>query len=83
MSFANQRKILVKRVSERAMKDFFKKTWVKIAGWVCIILGTVVLFLGGTGVADINSGIALVVGIIEAVGLLITFIISMINKKQE
>ena len=32
------------------MKDFFKKTWVKIAGWVCIILGTVVLFLGGTGV---------------------------------
>ena len=65
------------------MKDFFKKTWVKIAGWVCSILGTVVLFLGGTGVADINSGIALVVGIIEAVGLLVTFIISMINKKQE
>lgn len=65
------------------MKDFFKKTWVKIAGWVCNILGAVVLFLGGTGVADINSGIALVVGIIEAVGLLITFIISMINKKQE
>ena len=49
------------------MKDFFKKTWVKIAGWVCIILGTVVLFLGGTGVADINSGIALVVGIIDEI----------------
>lgn len=66
------------------MKDFFNKIWVKITGWVCIVLGTVVLFLGGTGTAEISKGVVLVVAIIEAVGVLITFITSVIaNKKKE
>ena len=63
------------------MKDFLNKTWVTIVGWVLLIASTVILILGGTPVADINEGVALTVGIVDAVVLLIAFIRSKINKK--
>lgn len=67
------------------MKEFFKKTIVRVLGWVFIALGTIVLFLGGTGTAEISKGIVLVVAIIEAIGVLITFVATMIGtvKKRE
>ena len=64
------------------MKDFFNKTWVKIVAWVFIIVGTLVLLLGGTKVGDIVKVPELIFGILEAVGLLIVFIRSMLQKKD-
>ena len=64
------------------MKDFFNKTWVKIVAWIFIIVGTLVLLLGGTKVGDIVKVPELVFGILEAVGLLIVFIRSMLQKKD-
>lgn len=64
------------------MKDFFNKTWVKITAWIFIIVGTLVLLLGGTKVGDIVKVPELVFGILEAVGLLIVFIRSMLQKKD-
>lgn len=63
------------------MKDFLNKTWVTIVGWVLLVASTVILILGGTPVTDINEGVALTVGIVDAVVLLIAFIRSKINKK--
>lgn len=64
------------------MKDFLNKTWVTVLGWVLLIASTVLLILGGTPVADINEGVELTVGIIDAVVLLIAFIRKHINKKE-
>ena len=63
------------------MKDFLNKTWVTIVGWVLLVASTVILILDGTPVTDINEGVALTVGIVDAVVLLIAFIRSKINKK--
>ena len=62
--------------------DFFKKTWVKITGWILLILGVVVLFLGGITQEEINKGTALVIAIIIAIGGLITFITSKVASKK-
>ena len=63
------------------MKDFLNKTWVTVVGWVLLVASTVILILDGTPVTDINEGVALTVGIVDAVVLLIAFIRSKINKK--
>ena len=63
------------------MKDFLNKTWVTIVGWVLLIASTVILILGGTPVTDINEGVTLTVGIIDAVVLLVAFIRGKLNKK--
>lgn len=64
------------------MKDFFNKTWVKVAGWIFLLVGAVALILGGTSVAEIGKGVELVAGIITAIGLLVEFIREMLNKKD-
>ena len=64
------------------MKEFFNKLWVQIVAWVFVIIGTAVLILGGTSVGDINNGVKLVLGIIEAIGLLVIFIKKMLQKKD-
>lgn len=63
------------------MKDFLNKTWVTIVGWVLLIASTVILILGGSPVTDINEGVTLTVGIIDAVVLLVAFIRGKLNKK--
>lgn len=62
--------------------DFFKKKWVKITGFVLLIAGTVILILGGLTKEDISKTVVLVDGIIIAVGLLITAIVSYVNGKE-
>lgn len=64
------------------MKDFLNKTWVKIVGWIGLIICAAVLILGGTSVAEIGEGVELVAGIIQAVILLIAFIKKMLEKKD-
>ena len=64
------------------MKDFFNKTWVKVASWIFLLIGAAALILGGTSLADIGKGVELVAGIITAVGLLVAFIREILNKKD-
>lgn len=61
---------------------FFDKTWVKVVGWIGLFLSAAILILGGAGTADIDAGVKLVFGIIEAIGLAIAFIVKMLKKKQ-
>jgi hypothetical protein len=65
------------------MKDFFKKTWVKVGAWVMVIVGSLVLILGGTAIADIGKIPTLVFAIVEAVGILIAFVASLVKSKTE
>lgn len=62
--------------------NFFKKKWVKITGFVLLIAGAAILILGGLTKEDISKTVALVDGIIIAVGLLITAIVSYVNGKE-
>lgn len=64
------------------MKDFFNKTWVKVTSWIFLLIGAAALILGGTSLADIGKGVELVAGIITAIGLLVSFIREMLNKKD-
>jgi uncharacterized membrane protein len=63
------------------MKDFLNKTWVTVLGWVLLVASSVLLILDGTPVADINEGVTLVAGIVNAVVLLIAFIRKHIKDK--
>ena len=63
------------------MKDFLNKTWVTVLGWVLLIASSVLLILDGTPVADINEGVTLAAGIVDAVVLLIAFIRKHIKDK--
>ena len=64
------------------MKNFFKNFWVQFIAWCFIVIGTLALILGGTSVEDIVKVPEYVVGIVEAVGLLIVFIKKMLTKKD-
>ena len=63
------------------LKAFFNNTIVKVVAWIVITLASVVLILGGAGVADISGAVELVGGVITAVSALIIFISNMIHKK--
>lgn len=62
--------------------NFFKQKWVKIAGFVMLIAGAVVLILGGLTKEDLSKTILLVDGIVIAVGALITAVVAYINGKE-
>ena len=65
------------------MKDFFNKTWVQVAAWLFVVIGTLALILGGTAVGDIVKVPELVFGIVEAVGLLLIFIKKLVSGKTK
>lgn len=62
--------------------DFFKQKWVRIVGFVLLIVGAVLLILGGLTKEDISKTVLLVDGIIIAVGALITAIVSYVTGKE-
>jgi hypothetical protein len=64
------------------MKNFFQKVWVQVIAWVCVIIGTAVLILGGVDAGKVAQIPTLVFGIIEAIGVLILFIKSMLQAKD-
>ena len=64
-----------------AIKNFFNQTWVKVVGWIMIIIGVVIQILGGTSVGEISQVVELVFGIIQAIGLLIIAIGKLLQKK--
>lgn len=61
---------------------FFQQKWVKVTGFVLLIAGTVILILGGLTKEDISKTVALVDGIVIAVGALITAIVAYVNGKE-
>jgi hypothetical protein len=62
--------------------NFFKQKWVKVVGFVLVIIGAATLILGGLTKEDISKTVALVDGIIIAVGALITAIVTYVNGKE-
>ena len=61
---------------------FFQQKWVKVTGFVLLIAGAATLILGGLTKEDISKTVALVDGIIIAVGALITAIVTYVNGKE-
>ncbi len=62
--------------------NFFKQKWVKVVGFVLLIVGAATLILGGLTKEDISKTVVLVDGIIIAVGALITAIVTYVNGKE-
>lgn len=65
------------------MREFLNQKWVQITAWCCVIIGSLVLILTGTGAAEIAKVPALVFGIVEAIGLLIIFVKKMLPSKDK
>lgn len=65
------------------LKAFFDNKIVKIVCWVILALVSVILIIGGVGVAEISTGVELVSGVITAVSALIIFISNLVNKKKQ
>ena len=61
---------------------FFQQKWVKIVGFVLLIVGAATLILGGLTKEDISKAVVLVDGIIIAVGALITAVVTYVNGKE-
>ena len=64
------------------IKSFLTQKWVIILAWVLWIVATAVLILQGFTTVDIGTALKYVVAIIEAVGVLIAFIKSLLTKKN-
>ena len=62
------------------IKAFFQNFWVQLVSWIMIVLGTVSLIIAGSTAETISSGVALVAGIVTAVGALVVFITKQIKK---
>lgn len=56
------------------MNKFFSNFWVRLVSWLLVAIGSVALIIGGATAETIGSGVALVAGIVSAVGALIAFI---------
>ena len=65
------------------LKAFFDNKIVKIVCWVILALVSVILIIGGAGVAEISTGVELVGGVITALSALIIFISNLVNKKKQ
>lgn len=63
------------------MKNFLNQTWVKVVGWIMIIIGIIIQILNGVSVVEINEVVEMIFGIIQAVGLLIIAIGKLLQKK--
>lgn len=64
------------------MKNFFKNIWVQVIAWIMVAVGTAVLILGGIDAGNVAKIPTLIFGIIEAIGVLILFIKSMLQAKD-
>ena len=64
------------------MKNFFRNIYVQIVAWICVVIGTAVLIIGGVDAGKIAQIPTLVFGIIEAIGLLILFIKNLLQAKD-
>lgn len=62
--------------------DFFKKTWVRVTGFVLLIVGIAILLLGGLSKEEISHTVVLVDAIIIAIGGLITYIVGHVTIKE-
>lgn len=64
------------------IKAFFNSKVVQILAWIFLVISTLVLILGGVSAGDIAKVPTFVVGIVEAVALLIVFIKKMLQAKD-
>lgn len=65
------------------MKNFFTNFWTQLIAWIALIMAAVVLIIGGVTGAEFNNAIEIVIGIVSAIGALITFISVEIKKHQQ
>lgn len=56
------------------IKAFFNNKIVKVVSWIVMLVAAAILIIGGIGVADIDSGIKLVAGILALIGDVIVLI---------
>jgi len=64
------------------IKEFFRKTWIVILAWVFLVVGTLILLLGGTDVGNITKIPQLVFAVLQAIGVLVLFIKSLLQAKD-
>lgn len=64
------------------IKAFFNNKVVQIVAWILLAISTLVLILGGVSAGDIAKVPTFIVGIVEAVALLIIFIKKMLQAKD-
>ena len=62
------------------IKDFFSSKIVRSVSWVVMFLDIASLVLGGATEAEIADGTKLIMGIVGAIALFITFICGKQNK---
>lgn len=62
------------------IKAFFENKVTKIVSWVVLALAVVSLIIGGVTAETINSGVALVAGIVAAIAAFIAFICGQVKK---
>jgi hypothetical protein len=58
----------------KKIKAFFSNKIVRIVSWILLAICVASLIIGGATKAEIDSGITLIIGIISAVALFITFL---------
>lgn len=63
------------------IKEFFENKITRIVSWCVLALAIVSLIIGGVTVDTINSGVALVAGVVAAIAALIAFICGNSKKK--
>lgn len=62
------------------IKAFFSNKVVVIVSWVILALAIASLIIGGATAETINSGVALIIGIVGAIAAFIAFICGMAKK---
>ena len=63
------------------IKEFLSNKWTKLVCWIIWFLDTGLLILGGTDKVEFSNGVTITLGIISAIGLLVTFIKGKLTKK--
>lgn len=62
------------------IKSFFQNKTVQLVAWIMLVLSSIVLIVAGVAGEDINNVVSLVVGVVAAVGTLISVIAGLLNK---
>ena len=65
------------------IKAFFSNKITKIVSWIILGIATVALLIGGVTQADVSDGLKLLVYIVDAVAVFITFITERSGKAKK
>ena len=65
------------------IKAFFSNKITKIVSWIILGIATVALLIGGVTQADVSDGLKLLMYIVDAVAVFITFITERSSKAKK